>query len=210
MGLWHLGAYDIACQYRKNFDSRIQVLRPLTEKMQSIVSTYFPWTMAAVGKFHLPAHIGACRFKFSINWLPGVGMTDGEAPERIWAALNNLARSTREMLSGHRHDRINLHHGDANVKRTHSAGRHNAACARNHMLTSATAADCNRRYARALDELQNAEVQLSAVAEKVSEVKLGDWREVYLDFMDKVKDMANHENLKNPFEADSATGKEYN
>lgn len=78
------------------------------------------------------------------------------------------------------------------------------------MLTSATAADCNRRYARALDELQNAEVQLSAVAEKVSEVKLGDWREVYLDFMDKVKDMANHENLKNPFEADSATGKEYN
>lgn len=61
-------------------------------------------------------------FKFSFNWLPGVAMTDGEAPERIWAILNGLASRTQEMSSGHRHDIINDFYGDWNVRRVHGIG----------------------------------------------------------------------------------------
>ena len=47
-------------------------------------------------------------------------MTDGEAPERIWASLNNLSMRTKEMSSGHRHDVINDYYSDMNVRRVHN------------------------------------------------------------------------------------------
>ncbi|ETW85108.1 hypothetical protein HETIRDRAFT_309053, partial [Heterobasidion irregulare TC 32-1] len=71
--------------------------------------------VAAVGKFYLLEHKVSCRYKFSYHWLPGVGMTDGEAPERIWAILNDIGGSICEMTSGHCHNIINDHHSDMNV-----------------------------------------------------------------------------------------------
>ena len=50
--------------------------------------------------------------------MPGVGMTDGEAPERQWAVDNSISRSLREMTSGYRHDEHNLHTGDYNMQKT--------------------------------------------------------------------------------------------
>ena len=50
--------------------------------------------------------------------MPGVGMTDGEAPECRWAADNSISRSLCEMTSGHRHDEHNLHTGDYNMQKT--------------------------------------------------------------------------------------------
>ncbi|OCH83779.1 hypothetical protein OBBRIDRAFT_815708 [Obba rivulosa] len=105
MGLHiHVAGYDIAC-------------------MCTIRKTLFPWTLPAIGKFHLPAHIPSCCYKFSYHYLPGVGITDGEAPERIWPAINALATRTREMSAGHRHDVINDYHSDHNVRRTHGLAR---------------------------------------------------------------------------------------
>ena len=49
-------------------------------------------------------------------------MTDGEAPERRWAADNNTSRSLREMSSGHRHDAHNLHSSDYNMQKTFRIG----------------------------------------------------------------------------------------
>ena len=118
----HVSGYDINCQYRIHFDERMAWLAEHTKDFQTIDANHFPATVAAVGKFHLPAHKPSCQYKFSYHWLPGVGMTDGEAPERIWAILNALSGSTREMTSGHRHDVINDHHSDANVHRTHGIG----------------------------------------------------------------------------------------
>lgn len=122
----HVSGYDINCQYRIHFDARVKWMREQLKKvhMDSIQATFFPWTLAAVGKFHLPAHKAACRYRFSFHWLPGVGMTDGEAPERVWATLNALGARTREMTAGHRHDVINDHHSDMNVRRLHGIGEH--------------------------------------------------------------------------------------
>ncbi len=116
--LLHISAYDINCQYRINFAQRMKTFREkFTGCLPSITQTNFPPTILGIGKFHLPAHIPSCRFKYSFNWLPGVGMTDGEALERIWSFLNALAKRAKEMTSGHRHDFLNDVFNDMNIRR---------------------------------------------------------------------------------------------
>ena len=51
-------------------------------------------------------------------------MTDGEAPERRWAADNAIARSTCEMGPGHRHDILNMHSSDYNIQKTFKIGEY--------------------------------------------------------------------------------------
>ncbi len=83
-------SYDIACQWHKNFFTQMsrypEALR-LSQPEQNI--------LYLVPKFHLPAHILKCRDNFSFNFSTKVGRTDGEAPERGWAATNALAASTK-------------------------------------------------------------------------------------------------------------------
>lgn len=118
----HVRAYDINCQHCIHFDLRMTHFTQNAGLYTSLKHYVFPTTVLGVGKFHLPAHKPSCRWKFSFHYLPGVGMTDGEALERIWSVLNTLGSSTREMSTGHRHDVINDHHSDMNIRRMHSAG----------------------------------------------------------------------------------------
>ncbi|RPD55070.1 hypothetical protein L227DRAFT_475895, partial [Lentinus tigrinus ALCF2SS1-6] len=115
--LWHCNGYDINCQYRKHHRRRIMDMQANFPNLLSIRIDYMPYTLPAIGKFHAPAHTASCRCKYSYNYLPGVGMTDGEAAERIWAILNLLAARTREMSPGHRHDAINHFYNDMNIRR---------------------------------------------------------------------------------------------
>ncbi len=115
--LLHISAYDINCQYRINFAMRMKKFREKFAGLSTIKHTEFPPTLIGIGKFHLPAHIPSCRFKHSFNYLPGVGMTDGEALERIWSILNALAARAKEMTSGHRHDFLNDMYNDMNIRR---------------------------------------------------------------------------------------------
>lgn len=70
-----------------------------------------------VPKFHLDTHIKSCQTKFSFNWSPWVGRTDGEAPERGWVNINCVAMSTKEMGPGARQDTLDDHFGDWNWKK---------------------------------------------------------------------------------------------
>lgn len=70
----------------------------------------FLFTINGIGKLHLLAHRKGCCPYWSFYYLPGVGLTCGEAVERIWDLLNVLAMCTREMNPGHRHNVINDWH----------------------------------------------------------------------------------------------------
>ncbi|KAK0493265.1 hypothetical protein EDD18DRAFT_1310625 [Armillaria luteobubalina] len=106
---WLVISYNIACQWHKNFFSRIgqypYELRPHQSERNILY---------LVPKFHLPTHILPCRNNFSFNYSAKVGRTDGEAPERGWAATNALANSTKEMGPGSRRDTLDDHFGDYN------------------------------------------------------------------------------------------------
>ncbi|KAI0686739.1 hypothetical protein BC835DRAFT_1287652 [Cytidiella melzeri] len=125
----HISAYDINCQYRLHFYERLAAIQAkfFDEQKSSLKSVHqfsFPATRAAVGKFHEPAHKLECRLEYSFHYLPGAGQTDGEAPERIWAATTFLGLRTREMSPGHRHDTINFFHDDMNWRKTYGIAAH--------------------------------------------------------------------------------------
>ena len=69
-------SYDSACQWHHKLWDHMQGLPPeLHLPYAEKVFTFF------VPKFHLSAHITECQWKFSFNFIKGVGQTDGEAPE---------------------------------------------------------------------------------------------------------------------------------
>ncbi|KAF8132456.1 hypothetical protein EV363DRAFT_1163307 [Boletus edulis] len=110
-------SYDIACQWSKNLWDRMTTLpRPMQIQHDDKCVKFF------VPKFHLPAHIMRCQTQYSFNFIPHVGRTDGEAPERGWANINPVASSTKEMGPGSRRDTINDHFGDYNWKKVCGMG----------------------------------------------------------------------------------------
>ena len=131
--LMHVCAYDINCQYRINFHKRMDEfakLRKEIDLLKLIPERVFPWTLAGVGKFHLAGHVLSCRYKWSFNLLPGPGQVDGEAPERVWPAVNSVATRTMEMTPGRRHETYNDLYNDQNVRREHDMREYNTACGR--------------------------------------------------------------------------------
>jgi hypothetical protein len=105
-------SYDIACQWSIN----------LRRRMDNIDSSFHIFSGGVnirylVPKFHLPAHVAACRTRYAFNYTKGVGRTDGEAPEPGWAEVNPLAPSTKEMGPGSRHDTLDAHFGDYNWRK---------------------------------------------------------------------------------------------
>ncbi len=82
-------SYDIACQWHKNLRSR----------MVAIPTKYHPDLDSRavdfmIPKFHIAAHGNSCQSRFSLNFRPHMGRTDGENIERGWAWLNPVSLST--------------------------------------------------------------------------------------------------------------------
>ncbi|KAJ2914486.1 hypothetical protein MD484_g5955, partial [Candolleomyces efflorescens] len=110
-------SYDIACQWY------IHLMERITEIDKSCVLLRDDTTVRfVVPKFHLPAHISACRDRFAFMITPGAGLGDGEAPERGWSETNALGPSTREMGPGSRSDTLDAHFGDYNWRKVTAIG----------------------------------------------------------------------------------------
>lgn len=102
-------AYDIMCEYIVNLKTRLAEGPYLTNRAIDIE--------AAVGKFHLGAHIRECFAKFSPNFIMGAGQLDGEILETLWATLEKLASNTRSMSPAHRQEVLDLLMNDMNWKK---------------------------------------------------------------------------------------------
>ena len=57
-----------------------------------------------IPKLNEPMHKRANHEMFSLNFIPGVGKSDLETPERVWSAHNGLGNSTKTQRPGGRHD----------------------------------------------------------------------------------------------------------
>lgn len=94
-------SYDIACQYYRHFFPRMEAM-PEGLQIPSWCTLWF-----RVPKLHLVGHIPWCRPRFSFNYTPKSGVTDGEGVERQWAWLNSIAPSVSMMRAGGRWDALN-------------------------------------------------------------------------------------------------------
>ncbi|KAI5988585.1 hypothetical protein EDD15DRAFT_2389281 [Pisolithus albus] len=110
-------SYDIACQWHKNLWTRMLAFPPAMQLQYTTMRIHF-----LVPKFHLPAQIAKCHTLYLFNFLPGVGHTDGEAPERGWSSINPAASSTKEMGPGSCRDTLDDYFGDWNWKKLTGLG----------------------------------------------------------------------------------------
>ncbi|KAJ7490188.1 hypothetical protein B0H11DRAFT_1719325 [Mycena galericulata] len=115
-------SYDIACQWRKNLDSRM-------EKLPSQIRLDLTQVELQTGLpvWHASSHEMDCSNKNSLSFLPGVGKSDGEGVERTWAVLNPAAFHTKEMGYGNRadalEDKIDSHNFQKNLGQAHAIRR---------------------------------------------------------------------------------------
>jgi hypothetical protein len=115
----YINTYDIWCNYHIKLPARHALLPP---HLQLHLDDGEHTIDGAIPKFHEPAHGKRCHTTFSLNYLPGVGRTDGEGIERDWSSINGAARSTKEMGAGSRHDTLDDHWGDVNYRKVVSFG----------------------------------------------------------------------------------------
>ncbi|KAF8869040.1 hypothetical protein BD779DRAFT_1458501 [Infundibulicybe gibba] len=93
-------SYDIACQWHKNFLTRMKDM-PLNLQIPPHDQLRY-----CVPNFHLPAHTERCHAPYSFNYMKWVGRTDGEGVERNWSSLNGAARCVAIMTPGGRQDTL--------------------------------------------------------------------------------------------------------
>ena len=99
--------YDICCQWFTNFRKRISESEWL-DMWDDIEIT------AAVGKWHLAAHVRECFAKFSLNFIEGSAEVDGEIMETLWSSLDLVAGITKGMTIAHCQEVLDDHINDNN------------------------------------------------------------------------------------------------
>ncbi|KAH9476591.1 hypothetical protein JR316_0010503 [Psilocybe cubensis] len=112
-----LVSYDIACQWFINLLRRMQSDWP-----QHIQPPANITLLPAIPKLHEPMHNQSNHQMYSLNFIPGVGQTDGECPERVWAPHNSLANATKTQGPGSRQDTLDDHFGFWNWQKYTSMG----------------------------------------------------------------------------------------
>jgi hypothetical protein len=106
-----LHTYDINCQFSRNLWARFGTLPQ--DLLDALIVAREMWTHL-IPKLHLMGHIRKCHALFSLNYAIGTARTCGEAIERMWALINGISSSVREMGPGHRLDSIDSHMGHHN------------------------------------------------------------------------------------------------
>ncbi|KAH6886031.1 hypothetical protein BKA70DRAFT_1465400 [Coprinopsis sp. MPI-PUGE-AT-0042] len=103
--------YDIACQWSKKLQSRMEKL-PEHLKRTDNVDIH-----AAIPSWHINAHGPDCQVNFALMYQEGNGRTCGDEIEGTWDHTNSLGTSVREMGPGARHETLNDHFSGYNFQK---------------------------------------------------------------------------------------------
>jgi hypothetical protein len=93
--------YDIACSLYKHLQYHGQ--KGMLEKIH-----------LSLPIFHSYGHKASCQIRFGPMRCNGIGLSDGETMERMWAYLRRFGRMSKEMRPAHRTDIISsalVHYG---------------------------------------------------------------------------------------------------
>ncbi|KAK7677491.1 hypothetical protein QCA50_019497 [Cerrena zonata] len=173
-----LSSYDINCIHGINWLKRLA-------RMTGI-SKVWPLILRCVPKFHLNAHTGPCRWLNSFYYMPGAGMSDGEAVERRWSVLLAIVRSIREMGSGFRQDTLNMHTSDHNIQKVFRLAT----------LLVKRYRNARERYTANISHLSDLEATLTANGKPIEE-----WKKEEADFVrDVMSPDAKSKVIKSPYE----------
>ncbi|KAJ7715855.1 hypothetical protein DFH07DRAFT_762650 [Mycena maculata] len=94
-------SYDIACQWKINLPERMACLPP-----ELILDLNAVCLQCGLPVWHASAHNKSCANKHALGFLAGLGKSNGEGVERLWADLNRASYNTKDMSMGNRADTI--------------------------------------------------------------------------------------------------------
>ncbi|KAI0644659.1 hypothetical protein C8Q79DRAFT_1001927 [Trametes meyenii] len=182
-------SYDIGCQYLINFRTRLQKWAKLCPPLASVRTTFLPRIEGSVGSWHVNAHKADCRVKQSPEFIPGCAKYEGEGMEHVWGVSNDVSLSAREMTPGHRHDALNDHFSDLNVRHVHGMSR----------MLKVKLQETEVQLALSTSSLENLE-------QTISPALLTKWRTEEAEWLRKVVDIHNHKELDNPYSLSAGAG----
>jgi hypothetical protein len=102
-------SYDIACQWFIKLNQCMEEHWPSDLRIPMAVKL-----IPAIPKLYEPMHMATNHQVYSLNFIPGVGQSDLECPERVWSGHNALGNSTKSQGPGSRHDVLDDHFGSWN------------------------------------------------------------------------------------------------
>lgn len=111
-------SYDIACQWFKNLDRRMAEHWPSNLHVPPTTKL-----IPAIPKLHEPMHEAVNHQVYSLNYIPGVGQSDLECPERVWSAHNAIGNATKSQGPGSRQDVLDDHFSFWNWQKYVGLGR---------------------------------------------------------------------------------------
>uniref|UniRef100_A0A5K1K6H8 Cell surface hydrophobicity-associated protein n=1 Tax=Ganoderma boninense TaxID=34458 RepID=A0A5K1K6H8_9APHY len=150
--------YDIMCQYFVHFYKRFAHSPHLHIPPGLKI-------LRGIGQFHVHGHISQCFPRFSLNFIAGAGVQDGEIIETLWNKTNAVADSTRGMSAAHRREVIDDHMNDSNWTKLTRIRLYNVAT----LLT--------RKWRRACKEWQPATTALEDLTSSADPTKVAQWRQ---------------------------------
>ena len=102
--------YDIFCQWIINFLLRVNQ-SPFLSIPEGLKIT------GAIGDFHVVGHVDDCLPRYTLAYVPGSGVIDGEILETLWAVLNETSRSAKGATMAHRNEILDDHMNHSNWKK---------------------------------------------------------------------------------------------
>lgn len=161
--------YDIMCQYLKRMRQRFRESRYLNIPPGTRI-------LGGIGQFHVHGHLPRCYPRFSLSFIHGAGIQDGEIIETLWNRINGIAGSSRGMGSAHRHELIDDMMNDSNWMKLTRIGKRprNPSPAAFH-LTTFLVPTLVRKWRRVRVELPVATEKFSELEKKTSEEDRAAW-----------------------------------
>jgi hypothetical protein len=111
-------SYDINCQFAVHLMDRFDTLPDDIKEVEKLALKF----VHVIPKLHIMGHMRLCQMCYSLNFHAGCGRFCGECIERMWAIMNGITLSTREMRPGRRADWIDFHMGHHNYMKQCSIG----------------------------------------------------------------------------------------
>ena len=102
--------YDVECQHSINFRKRVTAAPYVSFPFEKNI--YY-----GVGAFHISGHVPECFPRYSPQFMPNVGVIDGEVLETLWATLNEVSPSAQTASLAARTELLDDHMLDSNWKK---------------------------------------------------------------------------------------------
>lgn len=102
--------YDIFCQWIINFLLQVNQ-SPFLSIPEGLKIT------GAIGDFHVVGHINDCLPRYTLAYVLGSGVIDGEILETLWSVLNETSRSAKGATMAHRNEILDDHMNHSNWKK---------------------------------------------------------------------------------------------